>query len=97
MPLLEAMACGAASVSGDHPALVELAEGHALFVSVAGAGPLADAMVRLWRDPALRARLAAGGPERAADYAFPVWARQTFQLYRGQLDAAGVASRDDSQ
>ena len=96
MPLLEAMACGAASVSGDHPTLVELAEGRALFVPAADADALAEAMIRLWRDPDLRARLAAGGPERAAGYAFDLWAEKTFSLYRSELRAAGVAIDGDA-
>src|SRR5207342_3961967 len=57
MPLLESMACGAACVTSDCPALLELGEGAALAVPAGDEDALASALVRLWRDPAERARL----------------------------------------
>jgi glycosyltransferase involved in cell wall biosynthesis len=85
MPLLESMACGAACVISDHPALVELGQRDCVSVPATDADALADALLRLWREPDHRAAIAGGGPERAADYAFPRWAERIFGLYRELL------------
>ena len=86
MPLLESMACGAACVVSDHPALLELGKRDCVAVPARDAGALADAMLRLWRDPDHRAAVARGGPERAREYAFPRWAERIFALYRSLLE-----------
>jgi glycosyltransferase involved in cell wall biosynthesis len=85
MPLLESMACGAACVVGDHPALVELGQRDCVAVPATDADALADAMLRLWRDRDHRAAVASGGPARARDYAFTRWAGRIFALYRELL------------
>jgi len=85
MPLLESMACGAACVVSDHPALVELGQRDCVAVPATDADALADAMIRLWRDPDHRATVSARGPARARDYAFPRWAARVFALYRELL------------
>jgi len=94
MPLLESMACGTACVVSDHPVLLELGRSDCVAVPATDADALADAMLRLWRDPEHRAAVAAGGPARARDYAFPRWAERIFALYRSLLapsTAAGSA------
>ena len=91
MPLLESMACGAACVTSDHAALVELGEGCALALPHDDEVALADALVRLWRDPDHRRAVAAPGPARAAGYTFDRWAGRIFELYRRELAAAGAA------
>jgi glycosyltransferase involved in cell wall biosynthesis len=85
MPLLESMACGAACVISDHPVLVELGRDDCVTVPALDADALADALLRLWREPDHRAAIAAGGPLRAAEYAFPRWAQRIFSLYRQLL------------
>lgn len=90
MPLLESMACGAACVTSRHPALLELGEGCSLAVEATDEAALGEALIALWRDEELRARVAAAGPARAAGYAFERWAERIFALYRRELSAAGV-------
>jgi glycosyltransferase involved in cell wall biosynthesis len=91
MPLLESMACGAACVVSDHPALLELGRTECVAVPARDAAALADAMLRLWGDPAHRDAIAAGGPARARDYAFPRWAERMFALYRSQLESRATS------
>jgi glycosyltransferase involved in cell wall biosynthesis len=86
MPLLESMACGTACVVSDHPVLLELGERACVAVPASDADALADAMLRLWRDPDHRAAIAAGGPGRASAYAFPLWVERIFALYRSLLE-----------
>jgi glycosyltransferase involved in cell wall biosynthesis len=88
MPLLESMVCGAACVTSDHPALTELAGDDALAVPARDAGALAEALIRLWRDEALRDSLSAAARTRAAAYTFERWAPRLFALYRRELAAA---------
>jgi glycosyltransferase involved in cell wall biosynthesis len=88
MPVLESLACGAACVTGDHPALRELGGAEALAVPALDVAALADALLAVATDEGRRAALAANGPARAADYAFDRWAGRIFALYRAQLDAA---------
>jgi glycosyltransferase involved in cell wall biosynthesis len=88
MPLLEAMACGAACVISDHPVLLELGRSDCVAVPATDADALADALARLWRDPSHRAAVASGGPVRAEAYAFPRWAGRLFALY-GELLSLG--------
>jgi alpha-1,3-rhamnosyl/mannosyltransferase len=92
MPLLESMVCGAACVISDHEALVELGEGCAVAVPHHDEAALADAMIRLWRDPDHRRAIAAPGPARAAAYRFDVWAGRIFELYRRELSAAEASA-----
>jgi glycosyltransferase involved in cell wall biosynthesis len=90
LPLLESMACGAACVTSDHPALLELgAGGGAIAVPTLDEEALAAALIAFWRDPTLRERTAASGVERAAVYRFEPWAEQMFALYRRELECAG--------
>ena len=86
MPLLESMACGTACVVSDDPVLLELGQRDCVAVPATDADALADAMLRLWREPDHRAAVAAGGPARARAYAFPLWAERIFALYRSLLE-----------
>jgi glycosyltransferase involved in cell wall biosynthesis len=78
LPLLEAMALGTPVVTSPDPALVEVGGGAAL-VSPLGAAALAAALDEVVHDDALRGRLAAAGPLRAASYS---WAAAAEQLWR---------------
>jgi glycosyltransferase involved in cell wall biosynthesis len=91
MPLLESMACGAACVTSDDPALAELGGDACVPVSLGDPDALAGAMIALWREPERRAAVAGRGPARAAPYAFDRWVERIFALYRRELAAAGAA------
>jgi len=92
-PLLESMACGTPCVCSDHASLVELAAGSAPHVPAHDEDALADAMLRLWRDADERARLAAAGLHRAADFGFEAWAERMFAIYRRELTLAAAPER----
>ncbi len=81
LPVLEAMACGAPVVCSDTPALVELAGGAALHSPVNDRGALADALLRVLRDPALAADLHARGLARAAAFSWRATASATLAVY----------------
>jgi alpha-1,3-rhamnosyl/mannosyltransferase len=91
-PLLESMACGTPCVCSDHASLVELAAGAAPHVPSRDEDALADAMLRLWREPDERARLAAAGVRRAADFGFAPWAERMFAIYRRELELSAEAA-----
>ena len=90
-PLLESMACGTPCVISDHDSLLELAAGAALAVPALDATALADAMIRLWRDESERAKSAAAGLVRAADFTFGKWAEKMFKVYHRELAASGAS------
>ena len=70
--LLEAMASGAAVVSSNLDAFVEVADGAARFFPVGDSTALAKGMVEVLSDPAERDRLASAGLEVAARYDWDV-------------------------
>lgn len=76
LPLLEAMSLGTPVLTSDAPALVEVAGGAALAVPV---DELPDGLAQITGDEALRARLRAAGPVRAADFS---WHRAAEALWR---------------
>ena len=84
------MACGAVCVTSDCPALLELGAGETLAVPATDEEALAEALLRLWRDPDERRRRAAPGPARASEYTWDRWAERIFALYCRELSAAGV-------
>lgn len=77
LPVLEAMACGTPVITSNQGALPEVvgAAGHC--VAPDDEVSLADAMCRVASDPALRARMAAAGRERAATFS---WTHSAGQL-----------------
>lgn len=68
MPVLEAMACGAPVIALDNTAFPEFAGGVAMLLPDARPNTLAQGMLKIIRDPSIRARMAEAGPQRAASY-----------------------------
>lgn len=68
LPVLEAMARGVPVLCSNHGALAELAGGAALLADPRDVGAMAEAIVRLCTDFALREGLHARGPRRAASF-----------------------------
>ncbi len=76
LPLLEGMAAATPVLTSDAPALVEVAGGAALAVALAD---LVEGLRQITGDEALRSRLRAAGPERAAAF---TWEGAADQLWR---------------
>ncbi|MCS6802253.1 MAG: glycosyltransferase family 1 protein [Chloroflexota bacterium] len=86
LPVLEAMACGAAVVTTTAGALPEVAGDAALLIPPDDPPALAAALSRLLADGALRAALQARGRARAAGFTWDRTARETVAVYRAVLD-----------
>ena len=89
LAVLEAASAGVPAVVSDLPVLREtLADGRdCLMVPPGHPASLADALVRLVRDPALRERLLAGGRETAARFTWRDAAAAHLRVYEGLLAA----------
>lgn len=82
MPVLEAMACGAPTITSATSALPEVAGDAALLVDPENAAALGEAMVRLLHDHELRDTLRAKGLEQVKRYTWTQAAIKTLALYR---------------
>lgn len=84
MALLEAMAAGLPSVATRAGGIQELAtERTTLFTEIDHVTQLARALIRLARDPALRASLGAAAVERARDFDCTRWLPRLEEIYAG--------------
>jgi glycosyltransferase involved in cell wall biosynthesis len=81
MPVLEAMAQGAAVVTSAGTATAEVAGDDALLVDPRDATAVGDALARILDDPALARRLGDGGRRRAATYTWERTAALTAEAY----------------
>jgi alpha-1,3-rhamnosyl/mannosyltransferase len=81
LPVLEAMAAGTPLIVSDEPAVLELADGIAAVFPRGEASILAERMMLLAGDEALRSRLAAQGLERSAEYSWERTVEQTVRVY----------------
>ena len=70
LPVLEAMAAGAPVLTSDRSSLPEVGGDAAAYCDPTDERAIAAALERLLRDPALRARMAAAGPARAAQFSW---------------------------
>jgi glycosyltransferase involved in cell wall biosynthesis len=68
MPVLEAMACGTPVMALNNTAFPEFAGGVAMLLPDAGPDTLAEGILKIIRNPSIRARMAEAGPQRAASY-----------------------------
>ena len=80
MPVLEAMACGTPVIALDNTALPEFAGGVALLLKDGEVDTLKRGMQTVLGDRALRERMAAHGPKRAAAYDWTIVTRRYLEL-----------------
>jgi glycosyltransferase involved in cell wall biosynthesis len=85
IPVVEAFASAVPVVASNSSSLPEVCRGAALAVDPLDAGALADAMLALARDDALRARCIGAGLARARQLTWRETARQTAAVYRAVL------------
>ena len=81
LPPLEALACGAPTVTGAGTAMAEIVGDAALLVDPRDPAALAAALARLLDDPALRATLRERGPRQAAPFTWSRAAAATRAVY----------------
>jgi glycosyltransferase involved in cell wall biosynthesis len=81
LPAAEAMACGAAVITSNAPALVEITGDAAVHVDARDVGALASAISRVANDAPLREQLAARGVERAKHFTWKRCAELTRAAY----------------
>ncbi len=95
LPVIEAMACGTPVITGQVPALAEVAGGAVEQVDRLDADQLGDAMVKLSGDRAYREALRAKGLERAKAFSWERAARDTMKVY-AQVSASRAPARSPS-
>jgi glycosyltransferase involved in cell wall biosynthesis len=86
LPVVEAMACGAAVVTSNNSSLREVAGDAALLIDPLDSRDIARAMARLALEPNDRAKFAKQGLARAAEFSWETTARLTLDAYQ---EAAG--------
>ncbi len=86
LPVLEAMACGAATITSRTSSLPEVAGEAAVLVDPEDTAALADALSRVLADRALAESLQAAGPRQAAQFSWRRTASETAQVYREVLN-----------
>jgi glycosyltransferase involved in cell wall biosynthesis len=82
MPVLEAMACGVPVITSATTSLPEVAGDAAVLIDPHSSEQLAEALVRVLTDRALRETLRAKGFERAKQFTWERAARRTLAVYR---------------
>jgi glycosyltransferase involved in cell wall biosynthesis len=82
LPVLEAMACGAAVITSDRGSLPEVAGDNAILVPPGDIEELAASMERLLDDSALRADMVRRGRDHAATFSWRAAAEEHVELYR---------------
>lgn len=87
LPIVEAMACGAPTVTSDRGAMREVAGDAALLVDPTDVLALASALSCAMTDEPTRARLRAAGPARAASFTWEAAAHRTAAVYRSVVEA----------
>ena len=85
LPVLEGMACGAPVLTSNRSSLPEVTGDAALLANPEDADAIAEGINRILSDSALRARLKAAGPLRAAHFTWRRTAELTVASYRRAL------------
>jgi len=88
LPVLEAMACGTAVVTGDTSSLPEVAGDAAILVDPRSPDSIAEGLLRVLGDESCRADLEQRGLRRAAELDWIRTARETLRVYRDARAAA---------
>lgn len=93
--LLEAMAAGRPIVASDIPGYRDVVSDgvQALLVSPRDPNRLADALIRLLRDPGLRARFSENGRQTARQYDWPKVAAEILDFYTETIHRRALLSR----
>ena len=89
LPVLEAMACGAAVACSNTSSLPEIAGDAALTFDPLDVEAMAEAIGRLLGDEELRDRMAQAGLAQAASFTWEKTAALTLAMYRQVLEQAG--------
>jgi glycosyltransferase involved in cell wall biosynthesis len=98
MPALEALACGAPLVAGNRGSLPEIVGQAGLIVDSLDVGSIAAGLVSAVGDRAVRDRLRAAGPVRAAEFDWASAARVTRRaLERAHQPDAGKSTRSPAR
>jgi glycosyltransferase involved in cell wall biosynthesis len=87
LPVLEAMACGTPVVASRASCLPEVAEGAALLIDPMNVESLTASLEQVLTDATIRARLIAGGRQRATEYSW----RQAAEQLRGVYEKVAAA------
>ena len=93
LPVLEAMACGAPTVTSNRSSLPEVAGDAALLVDPTSVDALAAALLRLLGDAALAAELRTRGLAQAARFPWSRTAQETAAVYRRALPQSPGGAR----
>ncbi len=86
MPVLEAMACGAPVVTSNVSSMPEFAGGAGVLVPPGSPEAIAEALIRLLKDPEERRHRSAAGLRRAAEFTWSRTARLVLQACRDTAD-----------
>ncbi|GJG89163.1 hypothetical protein tb265_43440 [Gemmatimonadetes bacterium T265] len=85
LPPLEAMQCGTPVITGDRASLPEVVGDAGLMVDPYDVDALAQALLRVYRDEALRAELSRRAVARAGTFTWARFAERTVAAYRAAL------------
>jgi glycosyltransferase involved in cell wall biosynthesis len=86
LPVLEAMACGAAVACSNTSAIPEVADGAALLFNPYNADEITRAMLDLIALPELRARMCRLGSQRATQFSWQKTAHETLAVYYNVIE-----------
>jgi alpha-1,3-rhamnosyl/mannosyltransferase len=81
LPVLEAMACGVPVLASNVSSLPEVVGNAGVMVDPADVDAIAQNMIRLWEDEALRRELSERGRQQAAGFSWERTAKQTLKAY----------------
>jgi glycosyltransferase involved in cell wall biosynthesis len=85
LPVLEAMVYGTPVVAGKTQALVEIAQGAALFVNPKDPREMAKKITRIVKSPEIRSKLVEKSKKKVKEYSWKKTAKQTYDVYHKAL------------